>query len=103
MEQAKIYVVQVTENGTARVVGGALTEDNAVILADKFADAVVNTGAIPKVTPTGYDTPTGTEPREIRRYEFRRGGGGVPPGCYFRVGNVGGNEPGILRIWNARK
>lgn len=78
MEQAKIYVVQVTENGTARVAGGALTEDNAVILADKFADAVVNTGAIPKVTPTGYDTPTGTEPREIRRYEFRRGGAGFP-------------------------
>lgn len=78
MEQAKIYVVQVTENGTARVVGGALTEDNAVILADKFADAVVNTGAIPKVTPTGYDTPTVTEPREIRRYEFRRGGAGFP-------------------------
>ena len=50
-------------------------EDNAVILADKFADAVVNTGAIPKVTPRGYDTPTGTEPREIRRYEFRRGAG----------------------------
>lgn len=43
--------------------------------ADKFADAVVNTGAIPKVTPRGYDTPTGTEPREIRRYEFRRGPG----------------------------
>lgn len=79
MEQAKIYVVQVTENGTARVVGGALTEDNAVILADKFADAVVNTGAIPKVTPTGYDTPTGTEPREIRRYEFRRAGVGYIP------------------------
>ncbi len=75
MEQAKIYVVQVTEDGTARVAGGALTEDNAVILADKFADAVVNTGAIPKVTPRGYDTPTGTEPREIRRYEFRRGPG----------------------------
>jgi len=78
MEQAKIYVVQVTEDGAARVAGGALTEDNAVILADKFADAVVNTGAIPKVTPRGYDTPTGTEPREIRRYEFRRGGAGFP-------------------------
>ena len=75
MKQAKIYVVQVTETGTARVAGGALTEDNAVILADKFADAVVNTGAIPKVTPRRYDTPTGTEPREIRRYEFRRGAG----------------------------
>lgn len=73
MEQAKIYVVQETTNGTARVVGGALTEDNAVILADKFADAVVNTGAIPKITPTG------TEPREIRRYEFRRAGVGYIP------------------------
>ena len=78
MKQAKIYVVQVTEAGTARVAGAALTEDNAVILADKFADAVVNTGAIPKVTPRRYDTPTGTEPREIRRYEFRRGGAGCP-------------------------
>ena len=75
MKQAKIYVVQVTEAGTARVAGGALTEDNAVILADKFADAVINTGAIPKVTPRGYDTPTGTEPREIRGYEGRRGAG----------------------------
>ena len=75
MEQAKIYVVQVTEDGTARVAGGALTEDNAVILADKFADAVVNTGAIPKVTPRRYDTPPTEEPREIRRYEFRRAEG----------------------------
>ena len=34
MKQAKIYVVQVTEAGTARVAGGALTEDNAVILEE---------------------------------------------------------------------
>lgn len=73
MEQAKIYIVIETTNGTPYVVGGALTEENAVILADKLADNVVNTGAIPKVTPKRYDTPPTTEPREIRRYEFRRG------------------------------
>lgn len=72
MEQAKIYVVIETMNGTPYVAGGALTEDNAVILADRLADNVVNTGAIPKVTPTRYKTPPTTEPREIRRYDFRR-------------------------------
>jgi len=72
MEQAKIYVVVETLNGVPYVYGGALTEDNAVILADKLADYVVNTGAIPKVTNIPHDTPPTTEPREIRRYEFRR-------------------------------
>lgn len=75
MEQARIYVIVETLNGTPYVAGGALTEDNAVIAADKLADAVVNTGAIPKVTPKRYDTPPTTEPREIRRYEFRRAEG----------------------------
>ena len=75
MEQGKIYVVIETMNGTPYVAGGALTEDNAVILADRLADNVVNTGAIPKVTPRQYDAPPTTEPREIRRYEFRRAEG----------------------------
>lgn len=73
MEQAKIYVVIEHLAGVPCVVGGALTQDNAEILADRLADNVVNTGAIPKVTPTHYDTPPTTEPREIKRYEFRRG------------------------------
>ena len=72
MEQAKIYVVIETLNGTPYVAGGALTEDNAVILADRLADNVVNTGAIPKVTNRKHDTPPTTEPRELRRYDFRR-------------------------------
>lgn len=75
MEQARIYVIVETLNGTPYVHGGALTEDNAVIAADKLADNVVNTGAIPKVTPRRYDTPPTEEPREIRRYEFRRAEG----------------------------
>lgn len=79
MEQAIIYTVQETTHGTTRTVGAALTQDNAEILADRFADAVVNTGAIPKVTPTRYDTPPTTDPREIRRYEFRRTGAGTLP------------------------
>ena len=69
-------------NGTPYVAGAALTEDNAVILADKLADNVVNTGAIPKVTPTRYKTPPTTEPREIRRYEFRRPQDIPPYGVY---------------------
>ena len=73
MEQARIYVIVETLNGIPYVYGAALTEDNAVIVADRLADAVVETGAIPKVTPLRYDTPATTEPREIRRYEFRRG------------------------------
>ena len=73
-----IFVVQETTHGTARVIGAALTQDNAEILADKFADAVVNTGAIPKVTPTRYDGPASTDPREIRRYQFRRGSQYLP-------------------------
>lgn len=72
MEQARIYVIVETLNGTPYVHGAALTEDNAVITADKLADNVVYTGAIPKVTPRRYDTPPTEEPREIRRYEFRR-------------------------------
>ena len=69
---ARIYVIVETMNGTPYIAGGALTEDNAVIAADKLADNVVNTGAIPKVTPRNYATPPTTEPREIRRYEFKR-------------------------------
>lgn len=76
--ETTIYTVQNTAHGSTRIVGAALTEDNAVILADTLADALVNTGAIPKVTPIRYDTPPTTEPREIRRYEFRRGGGYIP-------------------------
>ena len=73
MEQAKLYVVIETIGEAAPYVyGGALTEDNAVILADGLADNVVNTGAIAKVTDIKHDTPATTEPREIRRYEFRR-------------------------------
>lgn len=79
MEQTIIYTVQETTHGTTRTVGAALTQDNAVILADKFADMVVNMGAILKLTPTKYDTPPTTDPREIRRYEFRRTGSGILP------------------------
>jgi len=78
MEQARIYVVIEHLNGTPYVVGASLTEDNAVILADKLADNVVNGGAIPKVTNHHYDTAPTEEPREIRRYEFRRPQGSTP-------------------------
>lgn len=71
MEQAKIYVVFETILGGPYIAGAALTEDNAVIMADRIADAVVNSGAIPKVTTRRYDEPPTDEPREIRRYEFR--------------------------------
>ena len=75
MEQARIYVVVDIMNGVPYVYGAALTLDNAVIMADKLADNVVNTGAIPKVTPRQYETPPTTEPREIRRYDFIRADG----------------------------
>lgn len=74
MEQGKIYVVIETLEKTPHLYGGALTEDNAVIMADAVADYIVNTGAIPKVTDTKYTEPPTTNPREIRRYEFRRAG-----------------------------
>ena len=72
MEQQNVFVVVETMNGTPYVYGAALTEDNAVVMADRLADNVVNTGAIVKVTNTPHDTPPTTEPREIRRYEFKR-------------------------------
>lgn len=72
MEQSRIYVIVEDLNGSPYVAGGAFTEDDAVIAADRLADNVVNTGAIPKVTTHRYDAPPTDEPREIRRYEFKR-------------------------------
>lgn len=67
---ARIYVITETREGTPYVWGAALTEDNAVIFADKLADYYVNLGRVPKVTNTKTDLRP-TEPREIRRYEFK--------------------------------
>lgn len=72
MEQARIYFIVEDLDGSPYVAGGALTENDAVIAADRLADNVVNTGATPKVTTYGYDVPPTEEPREIRRYEFKR-------------------------------
>ena len=58
MEQARIYFIVEDLDGSPYVAGGALTENDAVIAADRLADNVVNTGGDAKGNDVRVRPPT---------------------------------------------